>query len=77
MVLLGGGLGYRVLICRPVQGSAGRVDLKVIVSASQPVVSFPIKESSSACAVLLVGGGLDAIHAIRQISQVHSAGPGR
>jgi hypothetical protein len=30
MVLLGGGLGYRVLICHPVQGSAGRVDLKVV-----------------------------------------------
>jgi hypothetical protein len=67
MVDLRGGLGYRVLICHPVQGNARRIDLKVIVSVSEPVISLPVEECPSACTVLLVGGRLDAIHAIRQI----------
>jgi hypothetical protein len=55
MVDLRGGLGYHVLICHPVQGKARSADLKVVVCACKPVVSLPVKECLSACAILLVG----------------------
>jgi hypothetical protein len=64
VVDLRGGLGYRILICCPVQGKARCTDLKVVVSMRKPVVSLPLVECPSACAVLLVSRGLDAIHAV-------------
>jgi hypothetical protein len=67
VVDLGGGLGYRILICRPVQGSACGLNLLVVAGPSQAVVQLPLVKSSSVCAVLLESCRLDAIHAVRQI----------
>jgi hypothetical protein len=77
VVDLGGGLGYHVLICRPVQGEACCADLKVVVSTLEPIVFLPMEECLSVCTVLLVSRGLDAIHAIRQICKAHSTCCGR
>jgi hypothetical protein len=68
-----GGLGYRILICHPIQRVAGGIDLQVIACPGQVVVQFPIMECPSMCMVLLVSGQLDAIDAIRQIIHTPSA----
>jgi hypothetical protein len=42
MVDLGRGLGYRILICCPIQGIACGTDLQVIVHPGEMVVQFPL-----------------------------------
>jgi hypothetical protein len=54
VVVLGGGLGYRILICRPVQGKASGVDLEIIMRPCQVIVQLPLVKGSPACPVLLV-----------------------
>jgi hypothetical protein len=54
MVDLRGGLGYHVLICRPVQGKTRSADLKVVAHSGQVVFQLPLVKGSSPCSVLLV-----------------------
>jgi hypothetical protein len=54
VVVLRRGLGYRVLICRPIQGNASGVDLKIVVCPGKLVVQLPLVKGSPACSVLLV-----------------------
>jgi hypothetical protein len=73
MVDLRGGLGYRVLICRPVQRGAVRLDVEGVAGSSRFVFQFPLVECCPSCVVLLEGGREDAIHAVRQICDVPTA----
>jgi hypothetical protein len=73
VVYLGGGLGYRVLICRPIQGCARGLDMKCVASPGVFIFQFPLVESLPTCAVLLESSRQDAIHAIRQIRLVPPA----
>jgi hypothetical protein len=56
VVDLGQGLGYRVLICRPIQGRAGGLNVECVVGPSRFVFQFPLVKCCPSCAVLLEGG---------------------